>query len=326
MDYSQYTTSDFVKNEYFQKWVINPDQENDHFWQAWIKKHPEKKSVIEDAINIIKDLQLSGNYTANQDFIRVWQKIKVTANKKQLAKQNSGNQFNFLKYAAILLMLMATTYVIYNLSSESKAVYRAEYEQKEIELSDGSKLTLNEGANLKFKTDKNNNRHAWIEGEAFFKIKHIANSRFIVHTEMADVVVVGTSFNVNTNGDKVQVVLNEGKVLVNQKGQQLEMNPGEFLEIDQHAKVKTKNVNTELYTSWRAAIINFDQIPLQQIASWIEDRYSRTVFIENDQLTQITFSGTIPTKNLEVILQAIEISYDVEIQTIEDKIFIDEIP
>lgn len=43
MDYKKFTVTDFICDEEFQNWIIQPDEQKNEFWQNWINKHPHKK-------------------------------------------------------------------------------------------------------------------------------------------------------------------------------------------------------------------------------------------------------------------------------------------
>lgn len=98
----------------------------------------------------------------------------------------------------------------------------------QITLSDGTQVWLNSASQLRFPfvfgRDK---REVYVSGEAYFKVAKNANKPFIVHTPATDVLVKGTSFNINTyeNG-KVITSLVEGKVQTKSGGAEIDLSPG----------------------------------------------------------------------------------------------------
>lgn len=75
MEYLAYTAKDFVKDSHFQKWVLDPDDETDAFWQAWLTAHPHKKAVVEEAREMAVVLGFQADLEANKAFIEVWEHI-----------------------------------------------------------------------------------------------------------------------------------------------------------------------------------------------------------------------------------------------------------
>jgi transmembrane sensor len=56
MDYSKYATytlQNFLDDDFFIQWVINPGEETDLFWNSVIDQFPDKKGTISQAAQII---------------------------------------------------------------------------------------------------------------------------------------------------------------------------------------------------------------------------------------------------------------------------------
>ena len=51
--YRNYDVADFVQDEYFRRWVLNPTQEVEEFWSEWAKLHPDKRSLLSDARKLL---------------------------------------------------------------------------------------------------------------------------------------------------------------------------------------------------------------------------------------------------------------------------------
>src|SRR5689334_11275730 len=49
MNYSTYSADDFIKDEYFQRWVFSPDAETEAFWQAFQAQHPDQQQPLTEA-------------------------------------------------------------------------------------------------------------------------------------------------------------------------------------------------------------------------------------------------------------------------------------
>jgi len=49
MDYQNYVVADFVMDEAFFRWVIQPNESSDGFWSAWLEQHPNKREEVEEA-------------------------------------------------------------------------------------------------------------------------------------------------------------------------------------------------------------------------------------------------------------------------------------
>ena len=53
MNYRNFTIEDFLADDFFQRWVLDPDVESNVFWQNWIRENPDKKALIEQAVGMV---------------------------------------------------------------------------------------------------------------------------------------------------------------------------------------------------------------------------------------------------------------------------------
>jgi len=93
-------------------------------------------------------------------------------------------------------------------------------EKKKIVLPDNTKVHLNSGSSLVYKSDfGNDNREVWLTGEAFFEVTKDKEHPFLVNTNRMVVRVLGTVFNVKSYDTKedIETTVVEGKVEVSLK-------------------------------------------------------------------------------------------------------------
>lgn len=125
---------------------------------------------------------------------------------------------------------------------------------------------------------------------------------------------------------KTRVVLNTGKIQLTHSEQDytpLVMKPGDLYESNaQDTKLVARRVNSEVYSSWRNARLTFDKMSLADIAQQLEDTYGLEVVIEDKTLLRQEFSGTIPTQNIDVLLEALGRLFDLKIIKNQDKVII----
>ncbi len=123
---------------------------------------------------------------------------------------------------------------------------------------------LNAHSHIAFKTDWNSGtaREVWLDGEANFNVNHLnksgravtENERFIIHTRLLEVEVLGTVFNVKERRGKVEVSLKSGSVQVQvkaEKGKQWLLKPGEVAVYSNTTKVLQKLIqDPEIHKAW----------------------------------------------------------------------------
>ena len=122
--------------------------------------------------------------------------------------------------AASVLMAMVLTLLLANRdwlaarSDGAQVMRTAIGENRSVRLEDGSRVTLGGGTELQILLRKDSRRISLRRGEAFFKVAKDASRPFRVRAGDAAVTAVGTEFNVRRGGDRVTVVVVEGRVVV----------------------------------------------------------------------------------------------------------------
>lgn len=325
MKYEQYTAADFVQDLSFQKWILNKDQEAHAFWSKWLHEHPEKEIEVRKAIDLLGTLEFDKDVVANASFIETWKKVE-----RQTIRKKANKNTIWFRAASFALILFSGFFIYWWVTKSNVYSLSAGNVTTTYILPDSSTITLNKNSEIKYSVNNNEgDREVWLKGEAYFEVNKQfkkgseSPSTFTVHTNNADIEVLGTAFNLYQDNNKTQVVLTHGKIkLTSPNAQETYLKPGEFAEINTKIPiVKKKKVNIDLYTSWTQQKISFDKTPLSEIAQWIEDRYAKKVIIP-DNLNEVTFSATLPEENLNLLLKALEGAYYVNVVQDHDVITI----
>lgn len=129
--------------------------------------------------------------------------------------QTKSIQFPLLlKVAAGVALLVTLTYIVFR-PTEKGLIFQAMDQVKMIYLPDSSRVWLNTGSQLSWSQDKSRNeRSVLLDGEAYFEVAKDSLKPFIVSAGEAVVTVLGTSFNVNMDAERLTVAVAEGVVAV----------------------------------------------------------------------------------------------------------------
>jgi len=249
MNYTNYDSNDFVLDEQFQAWVLDPDDETNLFWENFIQQHPEKQPEIKKAKKAILALYFAG-IRKEQAFIKkvpsfkaepsindanaVWenilQGIREPATDHPITVSQSTDKvipiFSFTYWAKIAasILLIITIGAIFWLQQQSdttaeEITYATTFgETKQLTLPDNSKIFLNANSHLtvakNWATDTD--RKVKLDGEAFFSVVHTKNHRkfTVALVKGAQIEVLGTEFTVTERPSLSRVVLNKGKVKI----------------------------------------------------------------------------------------------------------------
>jgi ferric-dicitrate binding protein FerR (iron transport regulator) len=196
--------------------------------------------------------------------------------------------------------------------------------QFKIMLPDGSLVWLNAASSLKypavFTGDK---RVVELTGEAYFEVAANARQPFYVKSKEQEVMVLGTSFNINAYDDEpvATTTLLSGKVKVSGASFSGVMQPGEQVQRKGSDNWQLiKDVDTDNVMAWKKGLFSFNRADvttvMRQLARW----YDVTVIFETKNRQQ-QFIGEIPRnvsldKALE-ILKFSDIHYIVTGRTIK---------
>lgn len=341
-DYRQFTSRDFVLDEYFCRWVLQPDEETRAFWQTYRLKHPEQQSAIDEAASMLLHLWTKADTLSDASQQRIWQVLDQAADKQlavpvrirdlPLAHYNPVRQrLIWLAAASLTTLLLITGLYWYRLQPHRQIVHTGYGESRSVTLPDGSIVLLNGNSTLTYvdKWNDDRTREVWLEGEGFFKVTRQATSqgklKFITHTPSLDITVLGTQFNVNTRRGNTQVTLVEGRVQLSKPGRPetriIEMKPGELASAVPNAEaVEVHPDKPERHTAWVQQQFIFDDTPLRDIAQQLNDTYGLTIIFEDDQLADRRFTANLSSQSPETLLTVIAETYDLEANRTDNQV------
>lgn len=182
-------------------------------------------------------------------------------------------------------------------------------------LPDGTRINLNRNSELIYPSAfVGTERHVSLKGEAFFDVTHDAEHPFIIHTDMMDVKVLGTSFNVKAYpaSDSVRVSVVTGKVQCMSGNDTVTILPGEFAVFHKGAIAIAKgNEDNPNNAAYRNRIFQFNQTPLGLAVMQLNDAYGCHIVLKNDALKNCKFTITKVFSNepVENIIGAIQAIY-----------------
>ena len=188
-------------------------------------------------------------------------------------------------------------------------------------LSDGTKVFLNSDSELKYPVEFiGDKRVVDLDGEAYFEV-HKDNQRpFIVRMNGAEVIVLGTSFNVNTYGDdgRIYTTLVNGSVrVVSEKNRQERvLTPGMQGVMDmQTGQLTVREVDVEPYVAWREGRFVFRAMTLDLIMQQLQRWYDFEVFYQNPELKDYELRGVIKRDmDLDKVLSVIKATTDIDFE------------
>lgn len=209
-------------------------------------------------------------------------------------------------------------------------------------LEDGTTVWLNAESILKYPSHfSKSSRKVELIGEAYFNVTKSNCRPFVVNTSDIRINVMGTSFNVKAypHEDVIETTLESGLVSIekinteNRSGEKITLKPKQKLVLQksmldmqiveltniQDGRLQNepvtnnqdsigglyKNIDTELYTSWKDGKLIFKNERLDVLAKRLEKWYDLDIRIADEPLKAKTYTGTFENETVEQAIKAI---------------------
>jgi len=245
----------------------------------------------------------------------VWNKLNSSINRKKIFHLPK----TFLRAVATLALFLTTGSIgYYFFSTESKVSipaewveYHAENGQKmEVRLSDGSKVKLNSGSWLRFPKQFNDSiRPVELGGEAFFEVARNTQKPFTIKSGNLDVMVLGTSFNVNAypENKEIAVTVATGKVkLTSNDGKEIFLERSEQGIYDKDVHQISKNtIDLKNFLEWRDGILRFENTSLTTMTQKLSRWYGIEFNFQDTSIRNCRFTGMFKDEKLETVLEGL---------------------
>lgn len=336
MTYKDYEALDFIKDDFFVKWVNDPDKETDLFWRKWIANNPEKKKEIEVALRFLEGIRFAHQYKLpEKDFASMHERILRFNKEEKYHRLDAGKNFfkrsRAMAAVIIVFILSVGAFVlglkINNNTKEQEVASRfitkktLRGTKRIITLPDGTKVKLNSASNIEYPDAFSSGvREVFLEGEAFFEVVRDTNRPFIVHCRDLNTQVLGTSFNVRSYPDDagVKVALVTGEVKITSDtdlATSMFLKPEELAAYDPITKAikKTKfEVNNEI--GWKDGILSFNNDSLSQVFKELELWYDVEIKVDASISLEEVYKGEFKNETLENVLTGIGYASDFNFQ------------
>ncbi len=316
---------DFLTDESFRNWVNSPTPELDVRWASWMEDNQPKIDLVNQSRKIIQSLNFKEFQPDSVSKERILQKIRLETKPKRTYRIYLDARYKVAATLAILIVALGIGALLRFNSGEkqqeepiavaSNLIQKsnpAGVKSKHI-LPDGSTVFLNAASSIEYpKTFGADARVVKLQGEAFFQVAKDVNRPFRVFlANDFEVVVLGTTFNVNANLQSPEVALVEGKVKVTagQSGHSLELSPGQMaiFDKDQHA-FTSSSFDAAYITGWKDGYLMFKDATLDEVIEKLHVWYGIDITVSNKSKSgDWSYTGTFKNESLENVLLSMSI-------------------
>lgn len=290
--------------------------ETEHLWElvGGLEQHAGMKSELSSALD-----------PESGDIMAEW--AKAIENRRRPTNPARGRWQIPASIAASLLAVVIGWRSVETQESPPQQ-YVTQDATEEIQLADGSKVTLDVGTSLQVSLKDGRRDLKLVQGRAVFKVAHDASRPFIVDAGPGRVTALGTEFQVQRLGDVLSVTLIEGSVAIDSSPESadrrsLQLTPGQKANYASAAMSWTVSaVDLAAQTSWSHGFHIFSDTPLEEAIAEI-NRYSRIkLALEGSHLAGLRLSGSFKLGDGSVTAQALPYALPVKIAKDGDRIVI----
>jgi len=199
------------------------DEETEREFEIWRRadpRHDEAYTRVSRLFSVIGDIEDPELLKlADPNYLQAGM-VKRFSNRVASIAATSLSQLRPQVFAVMAITLVVISIaVINNYMFESVQAYSTQTaEIQEVQLSDGSVVTLGARSNIEVAFNGDERHVTLVDGQAFFDVEKDADRPFIVRSNGTQIQVVGTRFNVHKGPAGLEVAVEEGVVEVSLRG------------------------------------------------------------------------------------------------------------
>lgn len=178
-------------------------------------------------------------------------------------------------------------------------------EMATVSLRDGSVVRLAPNSRLQL-SGTTEAREVALRGRAYFAVAPDETHPFRIRTDAGSVMVLGTRFDLQSEGEDLRVVVVEGNVRIAAGGRETEVRAGEMSRILGGTLIPPVSIpNIPSLLDWVGNFLAFQATPLAQAAREIEREYGVRVEISDSVLAGRTVTGWFADRTLDEVLRIV---------------------
>lgn len=233
-----------------------------------------------------------------------------------------------IRIAASLVIVSLVSYAVWYFTSSSK--YQLEVVAKngveKIILNDGSLVWLRgESKVLYYEKPDEGARYTTFQGEALFEVAKDASHPFIVQCGEVKVSVLGTSFNIKTGVDQVELTVLTGKVnlssATNTEG--VDVLPQEKIIYKSNGEFEKLSTSPQEITSLTVNTdynMQFTNTGMDEVVNRLESKFNVSVKLSDKRIRNckitMDFTDQSLEKSLQLISEVLDVTYSIQDKTV----------
>jgi transmembrane sensor len=186
-------------------------------------------------------------------------------------------------------------------------------EIRNLTLADGSTLTLNGATTLDVNFTRGQRDLDLKTGEVFVTVGREPFRPFRVHAGGRTIEDIGTAFDVDMNGQNVDVAVGEGTILISEPaassatGNRVVLSKGQALTYTPDRILGTpRTVASQQVGTWRVGILSYDQVPLEWLVADLNRQFDGGIAVPDPELAAMPITLTLKLHDRDTTVRTLE--------------------
>jgi len=208
------------------------------------------------------------------------------------------------------------------------AAFQASYQTKrgeitDFKLPDQSTLTLDAKASISVDFDDEQRVNKLLKGRVVFDVASDRARPFVIETGNSTITVLGTRFSVDRKSNSTRVMVDHGRVSVQNKHKRIELNKGDVATINASGiEVSKFDPELNLVDAFKLGRLMFDNTPLIEALETFNRHHDFSYTLATKHHDDLVISGTFSASELENFINLLPHVLPIEIRNLNNHIII----
>ena len=248
-----------------------------------MRTEKEETMKMDELINSIelRSPNPSKEHSAEKSFSRLMARIQTDNNSTDIFRRRARQYRVWLAAATVALLIAMSGWLYMMLDTDPSFIIKSNNSGivQNVPLPDGTVIQLNNHSKLIYpERFAGDSREVFLEGEAYFDVKHDKKHPFIVRAGELKIRELGTKFTVNASSQSPQITatLLEGSIEVSNEKRQMLMKPSQQLRYDVNSgnMLLTELSNASREIRWIQNVWVLSETPLLDICQRLEHLFN----------------------------------------------------
>ncbi|MBV8253384.1 MAG: FecR domain-containing protein [Chitinophaga sp.] len=296
----------------------------------WLADTPENRRLFQELTDIWESIVPGTGYQLpdKEQALLEWQRLIKNKDTAKVYPIKNAFPFKYVAAAVLGLICVTSAYFFFHKKTADKmiseVVKQTNTEILRDTLPDHSIVVLNSHSQLRYTQQFNDsNRALTLHGQAWFDVATNPQKPFVIQAGDIHIKVLGTSFNVIQDSNKIEATVKTGAILMYKGNNNITVKAGQKgvfqVSSQQFSVMDTIDMNVMGYAT---RVFNFENATLKDMTTELGKAYNVNFVFENKELENRTMSSPFENNPLQYILEVISITLNVECRQENNTIYI----